>query len=755
LATETYEANFNVDVLSDIQTFQIFNLNTEALSALRLKSDGPVTFDLNLDSKLYQLDLIEVDLLSPDFKVLNAKGEEIKVETGKYYHGIVNGHPQSMAAIGVFDHEVMGVFSTPDEGNFTFGKVNNQTDQHILYREAALSVSNPYQCHSETDGTQTPGVINADTMPAGEPCKKINIYLEVDNIMYIDRNRSMSNITNYVTGLFNVSALLYSNEDVNIGIKTIKVWDTPDPYRKNTSKNCLHDFSNTIKNNIDGDIGHLLTTSDNNLGGIAWLNVLCRSYSGNNYNRTAISNISNTYRQYPQYSWSVLVVTHEMGHNLGSPHTHSCSWGPSGNEALDNCYDTEGGCAPGPRPSGGGTIMSYCHLSGGGGINFSKGFGQEPGDLIRRRILNAACLGGAFEAEAENLGMDTFYEGDSTVLKADPSGPAYTYQWFRDDLPIATATTDQLVVKESGQYYCEISTTCTEITNTVEIDVNKFIVSLNCPPQAPETGEEVMQLDTFFVDVAPEQQLISVSNQLHDAIPADASSSTIELGICAGNFGISFLSQLNLFYTPPPASGITNKEFRKHKVIIFGTRCYDEPVGDFDPTGDWIFDMFDDGDNVPNSPESWVQIEIRQKWAFDPKPSDCNLYLCKGDTAELDAGYDDLDYLWSTGETTRKIKVYESGFYSVTVSNGNVVKTDDINVIIQAAEYTIDTTICQGETVSLGNQELSEAGTYQGAFVSSVGCDSMVTINLHVIDPPYSEETIDLCYGDSYNDQVF
>ena len=75
-------------------------------------------------------------------------------------------------------------------------------------------------------------------------------------------------------------------------------------------------------------------------------------------------------------------------HNLGSPHTQSCTW-PGG--AIDNCYATEGGCALGPAPTNGGTVMSYCHLTGYG-INLANGFGPLPGQKIRNIIRNNPCL---------------------------------------------------------------------------------------------------------------------------------------------------------------------------------------------------------------------------------------------------------------------------------------------------------------------------------------------------------------------------
>jgi hypothetical protein len=105
----------------------------------------------------------------------------------------------------------------------------------------------------------------------------------------------------------------------------------------------------------NGDLAHLAALGGSNLGGVAWLDVLCFPSYGYAY-----SNISASYNTVPTYSWTIEVMTHEMGHNLGSSHTQSCSW-PGG--AIDNCYTTEGGCPRGPAPTNGGTIMSYCHLT--------------------------------------------------------------------------------------------------------------------------------------------------------------------------------------------------------------------------------------------------------------------------------------------------------------------------------------------------------------------------------------------------------
>jgi hypothetical protein len=89
--------------------------------------------------------------------------------------------------------------------------------------------------------------------------------------------------------------------------------------------------------------------------GIAWVDGYCEKQSyGGGYSVSQIFTAS-----YVPLSSNLRVIAHELGHNLGSPHTHCYS------PPVDYCFACESGCYSGTVscPSGGpGTLMSYCHV---------------------------------------------------------------------------------------------------------------------------------------------------------------------------------------------------------------------------------------------------------------------------------------------------------------------------------------------------------------------------------------------------------
>ncbi len=228
--------------------------------------------------------------------------------------------------------------------------------------------------------------------------------------------------------LFNQSSIIYANDGIDVALSEVYVWDVTSPYTATASDELLYQFGD-YRTSFNGDLAHLLAFRGG--GGIAWLGTLCSSA----YYRKAFSGISASYNSVPTYSWSVEVVTHEQGHNMGSPHTHACAW--NGNStAIDGCGPAagyvEGTCPQAAVPSSavGGTIMSYCHLVSAG-INFVNGFGPQPTALIVGNVNAATCLAacGTSCDPPTGLSATAVTVNSATLNWAAAGGTAYTLQW--------------------------------------------------------------------------------------------------------------------------------------------------------------------------------------------------------------------------------------------------------------------------------------------------------------------------------------
>jgi hypothetical protein len=387
-------------------------LDRQVLADILSYKPSTLTLPIPYQGSILLVELVQQNVLSSAFTVITSgkPGKTEPYEPGVYYRGIVQGITPSLAAVSFFKDDVMGVISLPTDGNLNLGKLDlpkNRTD-YVLFSDKDFTGTIPTGCSVTDEQTAPhpqPGVTDRTNVPG---C--VRVYFEADNDLYTNKG-TVTATTNYITGFFNSVSTLYQNEQVGIVISQIYVWTTPDPYPITSSTDALYAFQ-AERTTFNGDIAHLVTLDAGGLGGVAFIDVLCSTY---NY---AYSDISSTYSSFPTYSWTVEVVTHEMGHSMSSHHTHWCGWTGG---AIDNCYATEGGCAAGPPPSNGGTIMSYCHLTGYG-INFNNGFGTQPGNAIRTGVSSASCL-------AASCSTNPCPPPNNFTLSGTPTGSSATFTW--------------------------------------------------------------------------------------------------------------------------------------------------------------------------------------------------------------------------------------------------------------------------------------------------------------------------------------
>ena len=105
-------------------------------------------------------------------------------------------------------------------------------------------------------------------------------------------------------------------------------------------------YWNTHRKSIKRTTAQLITWAGNGGGGYGMQASLNNMYAYSVVGLTANNDFSYT-------SYDVYIMAHELGHNCGAQHTHSCAYGV----AVDSCV---GGCFTGPTKLSKGSIMSYC-----------------------------------------------------------------------------------------------------------------------------------------------------------------------------------------------------------------------------------------------------------------------------------------------------------------------------------------------------------------------------------------------------------
>jgi hypothetical protein len=459
----------------------IVQIKPADLQKLNATSSGALNMSLPFNDQLLELELVEQKNLWENFQVKtsSSNNQPISYQKAKFYKGIVKGDDESAVSLSIFPNEVMGLIFSKTLGNVVVSKAKSDAtdNSYVIYSEKDLLITAGYECHTP-ESTLHEVAPTLSTRSLNELSSKwVHLYFECDYALY-QKKGSVENTVNYLTGIFNNVATMYMNEGISMAISEVFVWTTPSPYSTTSAITALNQFK-TLRPKINGDLGHLVTYGGTATGGLATIGTPCSEFL-----RYARSNISDIYSDFPTYSWTTMVITHEIGHNLGSNHTQWCGWvgGP-----LDNCFNTEGGCPVGPAPTNGGTIMSYCHTKSYG-INLANGFGKQPGDVIRNTVVNATCLTTTAVCETPQLISVAAITYNSATVNCGTINGATGYNfefkkatdtaWTLKSCPTPNMPLSQL--NYSTDYKIRVSSVCSNISSRLSTET--AFSTLNPPP---------------------------------------------------------------------------------------------------------------------------------------------------------------------------------------------------------------------------------------------------------------------------------
>ena len=358
-----------------------------------------VTQNENNSKSLSFNNVILVNILETDNKILlpllnlqfiNVELEEFSVLDNNHTLIIQSGGEQEIQPFQSdlqsfyirYNDDIIGTFLYFDNNVIVTYKVNNRQleinkleDELILFDVNDCIAENSFSCAVEDEFEEISSSNNSSSSPTIPDC--IELAIEIDQYT---RNTFSSNTAASTWAhaiIAGVSQVYFGEVNVHINVVNTVIWNTTDPYASiindaGTMLSTLRNHWTANNGSISRDLVHLLTKRSNTgTGGIAYVDVLCSNSWGYAFSSDLNSNTSFSFPN-PSYTWNLFVVAHEIGHNVGSSHTHWCGWAADpalsfSGGPIDNCVNVQGSCPNNPSPQVG-TIMSYCHTTSSGAL---------------------------------------------------------------------------------------------------------------------------------------------------------------------------------------------------------------------------------------------------------------------------------------------------------------------------------------------------------------------------------------------------
>jgi hypothetical protein len=219
--------------------------------------------------------------------------------------------------------------------------------------------------------------------------KTCSLYVEADHKLFQDFNNNSQDLTNWINQTYQCVSFLFYREGVNLELTDLFIWDTPDdavypPLGPNPfgMAGTLIDYFKSRPLTTTSFFRQLISSKGNVSGIAEWSSdadgynvdfpILSRYstviVSPNQSPPTNSTNVSDM-------NQNILAITHELGHNLGSQHTHACRWWksktnqpiaridscfgsspPTGNQSSSGCFNN----SPIKRDPTVPSIMGYC-----------------------------------------------------------------------------------------------------------------------------------------------------------------------------------------------------------------------------------------------------------------------------------------------------------------------------------------------------------------------------------------------------------
>ncbi len=491
--------------------------------------------DFDLDGFGFtELELERFAVFAPDAEINVNDNSTIAPPANAYFRGRAAGLPDTVVVLTVPEHGAMRGLITDNSGTWLLAGNSGHGAHGLSNRKLGhdeLSELPPFACGTESiafDVEELTGDFSAGTAPAtvslpSNVTHTARIAVETD-YEYFAMFGNEADALAYMGDLFAYASAVYEREvNTNLLISWSRLWTNgaaSDPWEAQANTSTALDeflgYWNTNMGSVDRTLAHMLSGKSLG-GGIAYVGVLCNNTYGYGLSASLGGNfdINN-----PSVIWDIVVVSHEIGHNFSSRHTQDYCGIESVNDPVDLCYSSANGCGsalglPGIGSlSGGttserpGTIMSYCHLVGGGMSNLSFTFGQNhlygvAADRVPARmydhVLNRAAiypnclaLSGSTQNAPPSAGY-TFSTSDLTATFTDTSsdsdGSIVGWSWHFGDGATSLTQSPAHTYVAAGDY--QVTLEVTDNDGATDSMVQSISVS-EAGPQPPTAPTDLV-----------------------------------------------------------------------------------------------------------------------------------------------------------------------------------------------------------------------------------------------------------------------
>lgn len=211
--------------------FENVLLNTDSIVDAKA-----INLILPIKSENKILELTEVPESFYNYEVVTSDGKIFSANRNiKHYRGIVRGEANSLAAVTLYEDEIMGFF-TSNDGNFNIVK-DRQSGKHLCYNDKNLKEKPSIECETKKNDDSfsyepddlfrqrsnvlEQNITSQQTINSSD--KIVRLYFETEYDIYQSQG-SISEVEAFIAGLFNQVAILYQNEDIVAAISQIFIW---------------------------------------------------------------------------------------------------------------------------------------------------------------------------------------------------------------------------------------------------------------------------------------------------------------------------------------------------------------------------------------------------------------------------------------------------------------------------------------------------------------------------------------------------